>query len=311
MRQRNSSGTLYRLAWMATCALACAASAYGQTLPDGSIADSLPASSLSGGRLLLTQGVSSIEGAAGGGLTPWALISGYDTANQVGGNLHDTYIKTQDYSLNTYGIALGLGNRFEFSLAKQLFDTRQIGALLGLGAAYTLTQDIVGAKVRLFGDAVLDQDSWLPQVAAGIQFKHNENGTVLDAIGAKSHSGTDFYLSATKLLLDQSLLFNTTLRLTKANQYGLLGFGGDNSNSYHPEFEGSLAYLLSKSLAVGVEYRSKPNNLSFAREQNAYDAFAAWTLNKHVSLTVAYVQLGDIATMKNEHGYYVSAQIGF
>ena len=311
MRQRNSSGTLYRLAWMATCALACAASAYGQTLPDGSIADSLPASSLSGGRLLLTQGVSSIEGAAGGGLTPWALISGYDTANQVGGNLHDTYIKTQDYSLNTYGIALGLGNRFEFSLAKQLFDTRQIGALLGLGAAYTLTQDIVGAKVRLFGDAVLDQDSWLPQVAAGIQFKHNENGTVLDAIGAKSHSGTDFYLSATKLLLDQSLLFNTTLRLTKANQYGLLGFGGDRSDNYHPEFEGSLAYLLSKRLAIGVEYRSKPNNLSFAREQNAYDAFAAWTLNKYVSLTVAYVQLGDIATFKDEHGYYVSAQFGF
>ena len=311
MRQSNVSDTFYRLAGMAICVLACAAPAYGQAAADGSIADSMPPSSLSGGRLLLTQGVSSIEGAAGGGLTPWALISGYDTANQVGGSVFDTYIKTQDYSLNTYGVALGLGNRVEFSLAKEAFDTRQIGALLGLGAGYTLTQDIVGAKVRLFGDAVLDQDSWLPQVAAGIQFKHNENGTVLDAIGAKSHSGTDFYLSATKLLLDQSLLFNTTLRLTKANQYGLLGFGGDNSNSYHPEFEGSLAYLLSKSLAVGVEYRSKPNNLSFAREQNAYDAFAAWTLNKHVSLTVAYVQLGDIATMKNEHGYYVSAQIGF
>ena len=271
----------------------------------------MPPSPLSGGRLLLTQGVSSIEGAAGGGLTPWALISGYDTGNQVGGNVHDTYIKTQDYSLNTYGVALGIGNRFEFSLAKQSLDTRQAGATLGLGAGYTLTQDIVGFKVRLFGDAVLDQDSWLPQVAAGMQFKHSENGALLDAIGAKSHSGTDFYLSATKLLLDQSLLFDTTLRLTKANQYGLLGFGGDNSDSYHPEFEGSLAYLISKRLAVGVEYRTKPNNLSFAREQNAYDAFAVWTVNKAISLTAAYVQLGDIATIKDQHGYYVSAQLGF
>jgi len=311
MRHRNPSGPLSRLVWMTSCALSCAVPAHADSAPDGSIADAMPPSSLTGGRLLLTQGVSSIEGAAGGGLTPWALIAGYDTAHQVGANLHDTYIKTQDYSLNTYGVALGLSNRVEFSLAQQSLDMRQAGVALGLGSAYKLTQDIVGFKVRLFGDAVLDQDSWLPQVAAGIQFKHSENGELLDALGVKKHSGTDFYLSASKLLLNQSLLFDTTLRLTKANQYGLLGFGGDRSDNYHPEFEGSLAYLLSKRLAIGVEYRSKPNNLSFAREQNAYDAFAAWTLNKYVSLTVAYVQLGDIATFKDEHGYYVSAQFGF
>jgi hypothetical protein len=29
------------------------------------------------GKLLLTAGVSNIEGSAGGGLTPWALIGGY------------------------------------------------------------------------------------------------------------------------------------------------------------------------------------------------------------------------------------------
>lgn len=32
-----------------------------------------------GGRLLLTGGVSTIEGAGGGGLVPWALIGGYGT----------------------------------------------------------------------------------------------------------------------------------------------------------------------------------------------------------------------------------------
>lgn len=276
-----------------------------------SIADSMPPGAPTGGRLLLTQGVSQVEGAAGGGLVPWALIAGYDTSSQIGGNVHDTYVKTQDYSLNTYGVAVGFGDRFEFSLAKQDFDTRQMGALLGLGAGYTLTQDIVGLKLRLFGNAVYDQDTWLPQVSAGLQFKHNENGNVLAAIGAKSSSGTDFYLSATKLLLAQSLLLNGTLRFTKANQFGLLGFGGDLSNRYQPEFEGSIAYLLSKSVAVGAEYRTKPDNLGFAAEQNACDAFIAWTLNKHVSLTAAFVQLGDIATAKDQHGYYLSAQIGF
>jgi hypothetical protein len=274
-------------------------------------ADDPPAVPLTGGKLLLTGGVSEVEGAAGGGLTPWAVIGGYGTARQLGANVHGTYIHTQDYALGTWGLTVGVANRVELSLARQRFDTRDAGAQLGLGDGYTFNQNIFGLKVRVLGDAVLDQDTWLPQIAAGVQFKHNEEGDVLKAIGAASNSGTDFYVSATKLLLAQSLLLNGTLRFTKANQFGLLGFGGDKSNAYHAEFESSVAYLVSKNVAIGGEYRMKPNNLSFAREQDAYDAFIAWAPNKHVSLTAAYVALGDIATIKNQRGLYVSLQAGF
>ena len=48
-------------------------------------------------KLLLTGGVSQVEGAAGGGLTPWALIGGYGTNNEIGGNVHFTYPKSSDY----------------------------------------------------------------------------------------------------------------------------------------------------------------------------------------------------------------------
>jgi hypothetical protein len=274
-------------------------------------ADDPPVVPLTGGKLLLTGGVSEVEGAAGGGLTPWAVIGGYGSANQLGANAHGTYIHTQDYALGTWGLTVGVANRVELSLARQSFDTRDVGAQLGLGENFKFNQDIFGIKVRVLGDAVLDQDTWLPQIAVGVQFKHNEQGDILKAIGAASNSGTDFYLSATKLLLAQSLLLNGTLRFTKANQFGLLGFGGDKSNAYHPEFESSVAYLLSKNVAIGAEYRMKPNNLSFAREQDAYDAFIAWAPNKHVSLTAAYVSLGDIATVKNQRGPYVSLQAGF
>jgi len=44
-------------------------------------------------KLLLTGGVSQVEGAAGGGLTPWAVIGGYGTNNEIGGNIHYTYAK--------------------------------------------------------------------------------------------------------------------------------------------------------------------------------------------------------------------------
>ena len=61
----------------------------------------------------------------------------------------------------------------------------------------------------------------------------------LDALGAK-RSGTDVYVSATKLFLAQGLLVNATLRGTKANQNGLLGHGArlggaDNGYEFMPE----------------------------------------------------------------------------
>ena len=45
-----------------------------------------PTNAATGGKLLLTAGVTQIEGAAGGGLTPWAVIGGYGENNQFGAN---------------------------------------------------------------------------------------------------------------------------------------------------------------------------------------------------------------------------------
>jgi hypothetical protein len=121
---------------------------------------------------------------------------------------------------------------------------------------------------------------------------------------------------------------NATLRSTNANQNGLLGFGsampGKNSRSLQPEF--SVAYLLSKNVAIGAEYRFKPNNLE-ARgnagglgnglvEDDWKDLFIAWAPTKNVSLTAAYVDLGRIVSALNPNqrkqtGYYLSAQLAF
>ncbi len=262
-------------------------------------------------KLLLTGGVSQVEGSAGGGLTPWAVIGGYGTNDEIGGNAFVTHISLPDYQLNEVGAMVGLYNRVEVSISQQRFDTQQVGAALGLGEGFTFQQNIIGVKVRLFGDVVLDQDSWLPQVSVGAQHKKNNQAAVLQFIGAKSDQGTDYYINATKLFLSQSLLVNATLRMTKANQIGILGFGGDRNNSYKPEFEGSVAYLLSRNWAIGAEYRQKPNNLGIAKEDDWYDAFVAWAPNKHVSLTLAYADLGNIVIKDRQRGLYASVQVGF
>ncbi|HMV17906.1 MAG TPA: DUF3034 family protein [Zoogloea sp.] len=262
-------------------------------------------------KLLLTGGVSQLEGAAGGGLTPWAVIAGYGTRDQIGASAFYTQVRSQDYGLGVSGIAVGIRDRLELSYAHQSFDTRDVGGALGLGNGFSFNQEIFGAKLRLLGDAVLEQDSWLPQIAIGLQHKRNDQGAVLHAIGAKKDHGTDFYVAATKLFLDQSLLANLTLRETKANQFGILGFGGDLKDRYTTQFEGSLAYLLRRDLAVGVEYRTKPDNLGIAREDKAYDAFLAWQPVKNVAVTLAYANLGNIVIKDNQRATYLSVQLGF
>jgi hypothetical protein len=261
------------------------------------------------GKLLATGGVSQVEGAGGGGLAAWALIGGYGTRDGVGLNAHFTYIDTTDYALWAPGVAVGLFDRVELSYTRQTFDTQKIGGALGLGNGFKFHQDIWGGKVKLFGDAVYDQDNWIPQVSAGVQFKHNDRGPVIAFVGGKSASGTDFYLAASKLFLEQSLLVNATVRETKANQFGILGFGGDKSNAYHTEFEGSAAYLISRKFAVGAEFRTKPDNLSIAKEDNTWDLFAAYFLNKHLSVTAAYVDLGNVV-VRDQHSFYISLQAG-
>jgi hypothetical protein len=262
------------------------------------------------GKLLLTGGVSPIEGAAGGGLTPWAVIGGYGSAGQVGGNVFLTRVDVDDYRLDAWGVLVGFHDRVELSYARQRFDTQDVGTALGLGEGFAITQDIVGVKVRVLGDAVLDSDTWRPQVAVGVQHKRNDRGALLAAIGARDDAGTDFYVSATKLFLAQGLLVDATVRFTEANQTGLLGFGGDRHSGRRAQLEVSAAWLLRRNLAVGAEYRGKPDNLSIAREDDWWDVFVAWAPSRHVSVTVAYVDLGNVV-LAEQRGVYASVQVGF
>ena len=72
-----------------------------------------------------------------------------------------------------------------------------------------------------------------------------------------------------------------------------------------------MVRLLSPSLALGAEFRGKPDSLGIAREDNAWDVFMAWAPNKHASLTLAYVDLGNIVIEDDQRGWYLSLQLGF
>lgn len=265
---------------------------------------------LDGAKLLLTNGVTSVEGSSGGGLATWATVSGMETDKGIGITAHAALVTLPDFRLQSHGFSIGIKDRLELSYARQNFDTRLAGAALGIGQGYKLNQHIFAAKLRLAGDTVYGEP-YVPQIAIGIQHKRNSDGAVIRAVGGSHDQGTDYTLSATKLLLRHGLLVNATLRFTKANQFGLLGYGGNAGKRYSLQFEGTLAMHLSRGWVVGGEYRSKPDNLNFAEENNAKDIFTAYALTRNVTLTAAYVDLGSIATFDRQRGALFSLQLGF
>jgi hypothetical protein len=303
-----------RIFWIAAFVeLFCVPAAHAQRAPFESffVPDS--------GKLPLTAGFNDVDGAGGAGLVPWALITGYGTTDSWGANAHYTAVQLRDFRLRDYGIAVGALDRVEASVAAQKFDVTGT-ALDGL----SVSQHIYGLKLRVLGDAIYDQDSWVPQTAVGVEYKKNSGigfgglpGLVSPTqLGAGSDSGTDWYIAATKVYLAQSLLVNAALRYTKANQFGLLGFGGDRKSDRSVEFESTIAYVLTRKFAVGAEYRGKPHNLSVDDERAAWDAFAAWTPSRNLSIVAAYVSLGSILApvthqSRDQHGAYLSLQAGF
>lgn len=272
------------------------------------LAVSMPAQA--GDRLLATGGVTQIEGTGGGGLVPWALIAGYGTDEQIGGSVFYTKLRTRDgFDLKSGGVNVGFYNTFELSISQQTF------GLSNTVPNESITVNTLGAKWRVFGDAIYDQDLDYPQISVGFNYKYNEDFKLVPkALGAKNDSGIDIYASATKVYLGavagRNLLLNATLMATKANQFGILGFGGDQEG-FRLQPAGSAAIMLTDNLLIGAEYRAKPNNLSSFKEDDAKDLFVAWFPVRNVSITAAYVDLGNIADKDNQTGWYLSGQLSY
>ncbi|WP_374693407.1 DUF3034 family protein [Acidithiobacillus sp. AMEEHan] len=315
------------------------------------------------GRLLGTGAVTAVDGAAGGGINPWAVISGYGTNQQIGATAFYSHVLLNNYNMDAYGASVGLFDRIEISYARQSFSLGNTGTALdqaingfayglhgvspsaeelnapasqtlGLsgpaffGNNYQLNQDIVGLKVRLFGNIVYDQNWWEPQVSVGVDYHHSEMPKNLAATLGVTRNAMSYYLSATKVWLDGifglTTLADVNIQVTNANQQGLLGFGGVNGMGYKVLPAASVGVFLNRHVVLGGEYRAMPQNQLIAgsgplaplgdavSKTSAWkDVYVAWFPYKQLSLTAAYVDLGTIATEKNQSGLYLSLTTSF
>ncbi len=230
------------------------------------------------GKVFLTGGVFTVDGAGGGGAVPWATITGYETRDGINGGVGFTYANLPALQLTVIGASVGFYDRFELSYAQHdlslnlsnLDTVALIAEAAGLELGTnpwnsTLKMDVYGAKLRLFGDAVYTADSWIPQVAIGGLYKENNSEELITTLGAAENKDWEAYVAATKVLFRWSTLVNVTARYTSANEIGLTGFGScdgaDCTNDKEVRWELSVAHLLAKNTAIGFEYQQHGDNL--------------------------------------------------
>lgn len=251
------------------------------------------------GKLIATAGLTQVEGSGGGGIIPWATISGYDSREQISASAALTQVDVDDYRLTMLGTSISFYDSVEVSVAQQRFEIKDAGI--------DIKQNILGLKYKLYGDVVYS--NW-PQVSIGMQYKYLEDSAVAQSVGAdNSNSGADFYLAATKVHLGAiggfNAVWNITARATKANEMGILGFGGVKNNDYQLMLEASAGVLFSRNVAVGIEYRQKPDNLGLG-EDDWTDYFISYIPSKNFNLTLAWAKLGTIAGAPSQDGIYLS-----
>ena len=261
--------------------------------------------------------VTSVDGAAGGGLVPWALM------HPAGLTVSYTNLSVQNFGVQSIAIGDTFMDRVEVSLAHAMTNAPNVG--VAISGDDRINTDTFGIKVKVLGMS----DS-TPQVAIGLQAKRT-SGQIIDFLkknnAISSTSGIDFYAAATKVVkvAGKNVILNGTLRATKANTLGILGFGGGAAghNSYRIEPEVSVGVFMADNVVLGTEYRAKPNNITAlgTQEKGAYDLFLAYFPAKNMSITAAYVNMGQIGPSKvalannsqtdKQDGLYLQLQANF
>lgn len=262
-----------------------------------------------------------IEGSAGGGVVPMALM------HPQGPLISYTNLTTQNFGIQSIAVGGTVADRAEVSLG-HLMTTVPASYAAFYGTDNRITVNTFGLKIK-----VLDMSDSAPQVALGLQHK-SSSGSLLNTLktaGAISGtSGTDVYAAATKVVTigGKGVVLNGVLRATKANQMGILGFGGGTAaggkTSYSVEPELSVGAFLTDNVIFGGEYRAKPNNISSTaaglgiKEEAAYTLFMAYIPNKNMTITAAYANLGQVGASQaavagtaKQDGMYLQLQTNF
>lgn len=248
-----------------------------------------------------------IEGYSGGAITPMAYMCNYcgcgctGAEHQAGPTASYSLMGIGSKRLHTLAVTQAIGNRVELGGAvNQLWLGSLYDDIKKKAGADPVRRDVILYHLNLRGK-LLPENSFnmpLPAVSAGVHVKYNSGlvqinrrlGKAFDTIGFDKQYGVDYTLTASKTLptlaFGRPVIVSGGVRLSKAAQVGLLGFG----QTYRGSFEGSAACLPTDWLVLGYEFRGKRNPYDkipglIGDEDNWHALSASVIVNKHLTIS--------------------------
>ena len=164
------------------------------------------------------------------------------------------------------------------------------------------------ARLALLKEGDFGQ-TWIPATTVGIHYKYNstidnidkELGGALTSLGIEDNKGIDYTLYASKMFtfLPRPVLLNVGVRNTEAAHIGLLGFTGDRDFV----FEGNAVVFVTDRLALGAEYRQKPDSYNqipglLGGEDDWWSLVFGYVANNHLTVSGGYFNLGQVLNHK-------------
>ncbi|MBI5894158.1 MAG: DUF3034 family protein [Deltaproteobacteria bacterium] len=283
-----------------------------------------------------------IEGEGGGGIVPWAYLINAPKDGAIGKpSLGAWTWISNGYTINFWTLGWSPMDRLELGFAWQNLDITTLRddlkgdsqIALGAGTALNTGEDNLQMITAHAKFLVLKESASLPAIAVSVEYKQalsidelDENLTrgarsvlgatkpkVLTWMGVDDDKGFDINLMATKLWNPGiPVLTAVNLRYTQANQLGFLGF----SDNWSLQPEVTLAILPEANVAVGIEYRRKPDELKSLndylkanggaasgyralddytfKENDFVDFFVAYLPTPKLSITAAVANIGNV-----------------
>lgn len=202
-----------------------------------------------------------------------------------------------------------LGDRVELGYAFQTLSLDDLPNDIEAATGVKISDDFVNlhnfnARVALVKESEFGQ-SWMPAITAGVHYKYNDTistmdselGGTLTSIGIEDNSGFDYTLYGSKMLtfLPRPVLINVGIRSTEAAHIGLLGFTGERDLVA----EGNIVVFVTDRLALGGEYRQKPNSYNqvpglIGQEDDWWSVVFGYVASNNVTISGGYFNLGQV-----------------
>jgi hypothetical protein len=258
-----------------------------------------------------------IEGVGGRVLTPTAyLVNPGPEGTEFGKPaVSAQYVMVGDKDMQVVAATWTLWRRLELGYAVNRFALDDFDA----DVRATLGPDIgperiylhhFNARLNLVQENACGKD-WCPAVTVGAHYKYNDDinainrdlGGALTGLDYDQKDGYDFTLTASKTMMvqDWPVIVSLGSRMSRAAEFGLLGFTDDELVT----FEGNIATMLTDRLVVGAEYRQKGEALAevdglLEQEDSWWDVHAAWICNENTTLYGVAGDAGSVMNHKDE-----------